>query len=283
MRHVAYNPSHLKLRDGWAKDVENLRKKILAEKNFKKRAALINDNAALWREVKQELSKLFNGKCWYTESKQEGTDTDVDHFRPKKRVAEVTDKTKPHPGYWWLAFNLENYRYSCIFANRRRRDVETGETGGKSDHFPLWSEDKRAWTPECDCDEEIPLLLDPCKATDVALITFKEDGEAMSRHDKKKRPKAFAKADKSIAFYNINHSDFVKSRIALRDQMDDLVSDAVKYYKKLELDDAIIDHAYERAVRQLKNMRDKDAPYSSYCVAYLDKYKHEEYLEGVFL
>ena len=114
------------------------------------------------------------------------------------------------------------------------------------------------------------------------LLFFKGDGEAMPRHDKKKRPKAFERSDVSIEFYNINHSDFVKARIELRDKMDDLVVDAAKYYKRLETGDAIHEHAYERAIKQLVDMRDIDSPYSSYCIAYLDKHNHEEFFEGVF-
>ena len=283
MRHVKYDPRRVVLREGWAEEAESVNEKILAEPDAKKRTKIIDENGDLWREVKHELSKFFNNKCWYTESKQEGTDTDVDHFRPKKRVAEVTDKANPHTGYWWLAFKLENYRFSCIYANRRRRDVESGKVGGKADHFTLWKEECRAFSPDDDCDEEQPLLLDPCKATDVALITFKEDGEAMPRYGKEKRPKAFARADVSIKFYNINHSDFVNARIELRDQMDGLVNDAAKYYKKLETGDAIHEHAYERVIEQLIDMLDKEAPYSSYCVAYLDRYKHDDFLDGVFL
>jgi hypothetical protein len=218
LRLVDYNPDKLELPEGWIDKAQKLEIELLQEPDAQKRADLIKDNSDVWRDVKHELSKLFNSKCWYTESPQAGTDVDVDHFRPKKRVAELRSKEKTHPGYWWLVFKLENYRYSCIVANRRRRDVETDKTGGKADYFPLWDEDKRAWTPDCDCDEEQPLLLDPCKASDVVLISFKDDGEAMPRHSEEKRPKAFIRAKESIKFYNINHSDFKKARIELRDE-----------------------------------------------------------------
>lgn len=160
--------------------------------------------------------------------------------------------------------------------------MRTGNTGGKAYHFPLWDEGKRAWTPDCDCDEEQPLLLDPCKASDVVLISFKDDGEAMPRHDEKKRPKAFKRANESIKYYNINHSDFKKTRIELRDEMSGLVKNASRYYKKLETGDATHEHAYEEAIRTLKKMRDPKSRYSSFCVAFLDKYKHQEFLEGAF-
>ncbi|MEJ1297804.1 MAG: hypothetical protein RPU64_16585 [Candidatus Sedimenticola sp. (ex Thyasira tokunagai)] len=281
MRYIRFNPADIELPEGWSDAIAALEDKIRGEEDPAKRAKLIDDNSKHWKSVKSELSKLFNNKCWYTESTQEGTDTDVDHFRPKKRVAEVKDEKNPHPGYWWLAFKLDNYRFSCIYANRRRKDVETGETGGKADHFPLWKESSRAWCPDDDCDEEQPLLLDPCKASDVALIAFKEDGEAMARFGEEKRPKAHKRAEISIELYNLNHTDFVKARISLRDQISKLVADAARYYKKLESGDATHEHAYERAIEQLIEYVDMSAPYSGFCVAYLENYRHEEYLHGV--
>ena len=144
MRLIRYNPAALHLRADWAQDADDVRQQLNVEADPKKRSEIIEANKELWAEVKAELAKLSNDKCWYTESKQQGTDTDVDHFRPKKRVAEVKDKDNPHPGYWWLAFDLANYRFSCIYANRRRRDIESGDVGGKADHFPLVDEGKRA-------------------------------------------------------------------------------------------------------------------------------------------
>ena len=239
-------------------------------------------NKGLWSEVKAELAKLSNDKCWYTESKQQGTDTDVDHFRPKRRVAEVKDKGNLHPGYWWLAFDLANYRFSCIFANRRRRDVESGDVGGKADHFPIVNEDNRAWAPECDCEEEQPLLLDPCKATDVALITFKEDGEAMPRFNKKSRPRAFKRADISIELYNINNSTFVRARVDLREKINALLKDAERFFKKLESGDAAHEHAYERTIEQLLELTDERAAYSGFSKAYIENYRHQDWLCGAF-
>lgn len=282
MRYVDYNRNSLALPVGWEAKVQSLEAQLLAETDAKKRAELIDKNADAWKEIKQELAKLFNFKCWYTESPQQGTDVDVDHYRPKKRVAEVSDKDKPHPGYWWLAFKLENYRYSCIVANRRRRDVETDKIGGKADHFPILNEQNRAWTPTCDCNEEQPTLLDPCKLTDVALITFKEDGEAMARYNSQTNPRLFQRADVSIDYYHLNHTDFVNARIKLRDEMDDLIRDSDRYYKKLETGDATHAHAYETTITTLRKMCNQSAPYSSFCMAYLDKYRHKDFLVGVF-
>jgi hypothetical protein len=282
MRLVDYDPAKLKLPDGWQTQVEALEKVIAAESDPAKRAALIDANQDLWKAVKHEMAKLFNYKCWYTEAPQQGTDVDVDHYRPKKRVAELTSSSPQHPGYWWLAFRLENFRYSCIVANRRRRDVETDKTGGKSDHFPLWDESERAWTGAADVSNEQPLLLDPCKAADVALLTFKDDGEAMARYAETKSPKMFKRASTSIEYYHLNHSDFVRARVTLRDEMDKLVRSAKQYYLKLEQGDAAHLAAYEQAVRRLIELRDKSSPYSSFCVVYLEKNRHDDFLAPIF-
>ncbi len=220
MRYVPYEPDKLNLRAGWKKDAEAAEQEVRnAAPGGKSKA--IKSHSNLWKDVKPELKKVFHGKCWYTESPQAGTDVDVDHYRPKGRVAKTKkDGTdEPHPGYWWLAFKLDNYRYSCIYANRRRCDVEIGVTGGKADNFPLWNEDNRAWCSGDDCFDEQPLLLDPCKRTDVALLTFKDDGEAMPRFAEQDRKRAYDRAEASIQYYNLNHSDFKKARLAIRDEL----------------------------------------------------------------
>lgn len=282
MRQIKYTPGALQLRDDWIQDADNVLQQLIAEADPKKRSDIIEANNGLWAEVKAELAKLSNDKCWYTESKQQGTDTDVDHFRPKKRVAKVKGNDNPHPGYWWLAFGLANYRFSCIYANRGRRDIESGDVGGKADHFPLVNEENRTWTPDCDCNEEQPLLLDPCKATDVTLITFKEDGEAMPLFDKNHRARAFERADISIVLYNINNSVFVRARLELRDRINSLLGDAKRFFSKLETGDATHAHGYERAIEQLLELIDEQAPYSGFCKAYIENHRHEDWLKGAF-
>ena len=126
------------------------------------------------------------------------------------------------------------------------------------------------------------ILLDPCKIADVALITFREDGQAMPRYSSNDKKRLFKRADISIEYYNLNQSDFVRARIELRKKMDGLVRDADRYYKKLETGDATNDYAYETTLKALRKMRDKFAPYSSFCMTYLDNHKHEEFMIGVF-
>ena len=53
--------------------------------------------------VKAALDELFYGKCGYCEFKLIRTDQNVDHYRPKGRVAEATK----HRGYYWLAYEWD--------------------------------------------------------------------------------------------------------------------------------------------------------------------------------
>jgi hypothetical protein len=281
MRHLEVNFNQLQLPDEWREKSQELTDALLAEADPAKRAEIIEKNQAHWKQVKPILARLFNYKCWYTEAPQQGTDVDVDHYRPKRRVQETLKEEAPHDGYWWLAFRLDNYRFSCIVANRRRTDIETGTTGGKADHFPVLNESVRARTPECDLEGEQPVLLDPLKATDVQLLQFKADGEAMPRYSEDNSPRRFFRADQSIALYNLNHSDFVRCRIELRDTIDKDVKAAKRYFNKLETGDADNDLAYEEAIRRLRQTRSKEAPYSGFCVAYLDSFRHKPEYEGI--
>lgn len=281
MRAIDFDLGKLNFPDGWAEKAEGLRKALVDEADPKKRSKLIDDNE-IWKDVKAVLKALSNGKCWYTDSPQQGTDVDVDHYRPKKRVAELAGGLNPHQGYWWLAYELSNYRYSCIVANRRRRDVDTGNTGGKADFFPIFDEAHRANDPQTDYQNERPLLIDPCKPEEVALTTFKEDGEAMPRWGENE-PYKHKKASKSIELYSLNHTDFVKARIALRDQIEEARQQAETFFNRLENGDADHEKAYAIAIKKLRNLQSPNAPYSGYCISLMKRYRNEGYLEGAFV
>lgn len=283
MRHVPYDSSKINYPSDWLDRAKSALDEVEATPDEEK-SAIINKHRTLWAELKPELAPIMNHKCWYTEAPQTGTDTDVDHFRPKNSVRGVCKpgSGEKHPGYWWRAFDPTNYRYSCIVANRRRRDIETGYVGGKADEFPLWDENNRAWSQADDCDTEQPLLIDPCNPADVALVIFGEDGEAKPRHEESERPRFFAKADRSIKLYHINHTDFVKARIGLRDSIMKHVGDARRYYKRLDSGDANADHAYMRAIEELREACKGTSPFSGFVVEILNPFITEECLAGVF-
>lgn len=129
--------------------------------------------------VRSALEELFIDKCAYCESDISATtDWEVDHFRPKGRVAERDE----HPGYYWLTYEWDNLYPSCTHCNQRRRDrprwgdVRFGLTGGKADQFPLENEETRCMDPTACHRDESTLLIDPCWDTPSWYLGFDPRG-----------------------------------------------------------------------------------------------------------
>lgn len=122
------------------------------------------------------LEALFDGKCAYCESDLLNCEWDVEHFRPKGRVAE-NDK---HPGYYWLTYEWTNLYPACKFCNQRRRDkpmwgdLTEAVTAGKLDQFPLADENSRIFSHEQQDKMylEQRLLLDPCEDDPELFLRF---------------------------------------------------------------------------------------------------------------
>src|SRR3954454_1457494 len=68
-------------------------------------------------EVRKALEELFHRKCAYCEISTARVDWEVEHYRPKGRVAE----RQGHPGYYWLAYDWDNLFPSCTFCNQHRK------------------------------------------------------------------------------------------------------------------------------------------------------------------
>lgn len=125
-------------------------------------------------QVRLALEKLFHGKCAYCESAIGAVASwDVDHFRPKGRVAERPD----HPGYFWLTYEWTNLYPACTLCNQRRHDPPHWDdpavgVGGKRDLFPLADEGHRAMAAGADLALESRLLLDPCDDEPQFSLTF---------------------------------------------------------------------------------------------------------------
>lgn len=148
----------------------------------------IDDNLYKHVQVKTALEKLFHDKCAYCEWKfTGGSDWDVEHFRPKGRVAERKD----HPGYYWLAYTWSNLYPSCTHCNQKRKDkprwADSTElpAAGKLDQFPLQDESTRVMSP--DYNDHLPdeqrLLIDPCYDNPEEHLGFDPKGRIFSLDD----------------------------------------------------------------------------------------------------
>lgn len=162
-------------------------------------------------QVRIALEELFHEKCAYCRKPTEDTDWEVEHFRPKKRVAERGN----HPGYYWLAYKWENLYPSCERCNQHRRDKPRwgnrryGRAGGKADQFPLMDEANRAMSHDDDVGLERPLLIDPCGNDDPERhLDYDVKGEIYPR-----RGSVLGRA--TIDVLNLNRSRLHKPRAKL--------------------------------------------------------------------
>lgn len=217
-----------------------------------------SDREKLWQDLALPLNKLTNGKCWYSESRNPASDKNVDHFRPKNAVAEDPS----HEGYWWLAFNWQNYRYSSQWCNQRRIDKENKTSGGKSCHFPLRHNSFRARTEKDNIEQEDVVLLDPADPEDWKLLTFRSDG----RPTPAKSPGTVecVRAEASITIYHLNCVELVRDRRPLAGKVQRLIEEMERLHP-------LITNPQERGFykRQQKELLRLIQPHAEYSAAAL--------------
>ena len=99
-------------------------------------------------KIKNVLFDAHHGKCCYCERERtRKREMDVEHCRPKARVTEDPS----HRGYWWLAYDWDNYLWSCKSCNQEY----------KGNHFPLPQTGVRAEKEGDNLVIENPYLINP--------------------------------------------------------------------------------------------------------------------------
>jgi hypothetical protein len=250
-------------------DLDTAKARVLAEPDPDKRRDLIKSLAKRWSALRPYLSELSHDKCWYVECRNPGTDDDVDHFRPKLKV----DEASGHPGYYWLAFDWQNFRLSCHRSNRPRVNSTTGETGGKADHFPLVEENLRAWSPADDWRAEQPGLLDPINPEDPPLVTFLPNGQADLSPDYKQFAIANKRWDFSRLYLHINWPDFSDDRLVLYQKVSRLVERG-KREEPTGGPGSSASDAFKDIVRDLQEVMAPQQDYSSAARIYIESFKY---------
>ena len=168
-------------------------------------------------DVKEALNSLFHFKCAYCEFIYgPGAPVDIEHFRPKGKVAEDSS----HPGYWWLASTWENLLPCCIDCNRKRKQDHHMDPGdptrvtnfqsGKKAAFPLSLGGQRATGPGDDLSLEDHLLINPTEQDPRQHLDWPNDlGIVVTvKHGTLEE----VKGKKSIEVYGLNRLQLVKGR-----------------------------------------------------------------------
>ncbi len=151
----------------WLKRANEILDELKGEQDEKKRKVLIQKYKSHWRtpELLVFLKNLSFGKCWYTEARFSAEYPHLEYFRPKS-YARNEKGEKCHDGYWWLAFDLDNYRLSKPVPNTK-----------KGTYFPLKERALAVCAPGAAVTRETPMFLDPTDAQDVELISFNSLGQ----------------------------------------------------------------------------------------------------------
>jgi hypothetical protein len=240
------------------------------------RRATIARYQPLWTSLKPFLSDLSQGRCWYTECLSAGAPNDIDHFRPKQAVANTQPR---HPGYYWLALNWTNFRFSCQRVNRRERDPSTGTVGGKGAHFPLLDPSRRAYSPQDPIEAEEPLLLDPLVATDVAMLSFDSDGK-VALHPRFRSVTAEARLEASRRYLHLDWHQFLTARKLLYWRISDLVTLADKCAPS---DGAAPSDEFKRRISELLHLMRKDGEYSRAANVFIRSFRSRWWIEDILL
>jgi 5-methylcytosine-specific restriction endonuclease McrA len=167
MKYIPLKEANKEALGAWLQKSNEILDEMKKEPDAQKRKAIIHKNKTHWRDagLLEFLKKLSDGKCWYTEAKFTAEYPHLEHFRPKS-YARDEDGAKFHAGYWWLAFDIENYRLSKPVPNIR-----------KGTYFPLRKPKRAVCEPDEAVSCESPLFLDPVNEDDAALIGFNSLGQ----------------------------------------------------------------------------------------------------------
>lgn len=248
MRYI--NLNNIVLPDGWTVKVQALNNQLNAAATPKQRKEIIEKNP-IWKELFVPLSALSNGKCWYSEALDVMSDRDIDHFRPKNEAKNVDGIARADDeGYWWLAFDFENFRFSSQYCNQLRKDKfnPDKETRGKWVYFPLFEGSAVAKTkPRCQ-DEEI-MLLDPCDENDPPLLTFESKGKAIPNVDAILELRDKIRVETSIKIYHLDHGPLEE----LRERLWDFCQRMIDEIRKITTDPEGVSNFGRNRVKFLKD------------------------------
>jgi uncharacterized protein (TIGR02646 family) len=223
----------------------------------------VDSHGSVWREYKTTLEGVSTKKCWYCEIIQERSDNGVDHFRPKSH-------------YWWSAFSAENFRFSCIYCNSRRKNPETGKTEGKGIFFPLLDKSTRATCQAEECNES-PMLLDPCQPGDPGLLDFNENGIPKPKYAKPESRNERAKI--SIDLYHLDHPDIVEKRRVRAIELKKSIEEADRIYPRCDTGDPDIDSSFNSILRGLAQALSDNAELSSFSRCVISGYRNKGWVE----
>lgn len=262
----------------WEKEAK-LHKKALENKEKKERSSYWKKNNT-WQHLYSALSEISGDKCWYTESKENSGEWQIDHFRPKGQSKDENGIEILKNGYWWLSYDWRNFRLSGSLVNllRKGRFEEGDKTLGKGNYFPL-KNSKVTRDQDMKCVGEKPLLLDPTNAGDVRLLSFDQDGMPYETYGSKDNEFKNMRALLTIKCYGLEHRSLVRGRARVWNTCSQIVEDCQNDIIMNIYDDELVDDAIEKCFIDLARLANKKQPHSIVVFNYIKSKSCEEEFE----
>ena len=217
------------------------------------------NGSSKWSPIKNRMTKRLGNKCWYTEVELVGADLTIDHYRPKR-------------DYWWLAFDVDNYRVACPYSNSKKHNPLYGCGGGKGDDFPLRAPSVRA-TSKRKIKCEKPIILDPCNKDDCNLLVFQADGRPKLNPVYAADHVAVERVERSMLLLNLDHPDFNTKR----EQLYLTIKGDVDMYEALPAGSPSRNLILDR----MKDRLSAKAAFSSAARHYLQFHRHLDWVENL--
>ena len=242
MRHIDFDPATL---DGelaawwnrWSDRADRAKQAVLDDVAADKAPDFKSE---IWSELKRWLlDNVFAGKCAYCEIKVTGGFFgDAEHYRPKGRVTvkdgaktRVVERDgKPHPGYYWLAYDYRNLLPSCERCN---------SADGKMNQFPVVHE--HMFDPEDGAlvdvldEKEDPLLLNPYRDDPPKDLVFGVEGIVAPREGSER-------GRQSIAVYHLARESLEAERARAQRDAENAFMLALLRRDGISLDEAMHDY-----------------------------------------
>jgi hypothetical protein len=140
-------------------------------------------------KIKELLISIQHYKCAFCESSniQYG---DIEHFRPKGGFKQNEKDKLNKPGYYWLAYDWDNFYFTCQICNQHY----------KKNLFPIRNCERRAKNHNSNYGKEKPFFVNPGKENPKHIIGFR--GSTAYGKDKNHRGKI------TIEGMGLNRNDF---------------------------------------------------------------------------
>jgi hypothetical protein len=246
MRYIntsGYNPKKYKI-ESQKKLVE-----ISSQPTIEEKKAYLDVVAnQIWTKHKPEFEKLSHNKCWFSEAYATISDFQIEHFRPKKRVHLINNKdiyieartVSDATGYWWLSYEIENFRLVGGKPNQY-----------KGSYFPLESGSRIASPLNNSWRFEKPMFIDPCVKADVELLTY--DGVEPKESNPDVNTLDHIRARISITIYGLKINKLKNARSKVFEVAKNYYNSAELNWNAMNINNGLSQVAYNLAKENFDN------------------------------